>query len=171
MSRPSQNHETHWQSAKQRFHSFVMADPNSGCWLWTGTCKTDKYGNDTYGCISVGSRMYLAHRFSYEIHIGPITCGLFVLHKCDVRACVNPDHLWLGTQSQNMQDAWQKGRGVHPDCNGEKAAWAKLTEDDVKAIRSATPEWGGFKKLADKFGISPQALCDIRKRRTWKLVG
>lgn len=171
MSRQKSSPEKLWQSAIDRFPSFLFCDPNSSCWLWTGNCKV-QYGKPTYGCISVGARTtYPAHRFSWEIHNGPVPAGLSVLHKCDVRSCVNPSHLFLGTQKDNMRDAWNKGRGTHPDCNGEKAEWAKLTATDVMAIRAYQPaKWGDFTVLAKHYGISPATLCDIRNRRTWRSV-
>lgn len=93
----------------QRFWSKV--NKTSNCWEWTG--YRQKIG---YGSIGVGSRLdgtkraILAHRFSYELHFGPISDGLKVLHTCDNRACVRPDHLWLGTQLDNVRDMIQKGR-------------------------------------------------------------
>lgn len=96
---------------EQRFWRFVTFEPNTGCWLWTG--NTTKFG---YGMLVVGSmangtrRPEMTHRLSYEMHKGPITNGLCVLHKCDTPQCVNPDHLWLGTKSDNSLDAHSKGR-------------------------------------------------------------
>ena len=82
-------------------------------------------------------------------------------------------HLTLendGSQADNMQDCWAKKRGVHPDCNGENAEWAKLTEEDVRQIRTTELAWGEGKKLAGKYGVSAQTICDIRKGRTWKVM-
>jgi len=79
--------------------------PDTGCWLWTG----HKYRNG-YGAIKVFGRMRLAHRFSYELHKGPIPEGLCILHSCDVRNCVNPEHLRVGTHQENMQEASERGR-------------------------------------------------------------
>lgn len=75
------------------------------CWLWTGAVAG--YPGNDYGAFNKGK----AHRFSWELHRGPIPAGLFVLHKCDVTRCVRPDHLFLGTQKDNMQDMVAKGRG------------------------------------------------------------
>jgi hypothetical protein len=82
-----------------------MPEPNTGCLLWLG-----KVGTDGYGLFKVGGKRRAAHRVSYEIHKGPIPPGLWVLHRCDTPACVNPEHLFLGTHADNMRDMVAKGR-------------------------------------------------------------
>lgn len=77
----------------------------SGCWIWTG----HKYPNG-YGAIKAFGKMVLAHRLSYELHNGPIPDDLHILHSCDVRSCVNPSHLRVGTHAENMQEAKDRGR-------------------------------------------------------------
>lgn len=93
---------------KERFESKYVPDPNSGCWLWIG-----HWANNGYGLISgggTGGGMRLAHRVAYELYNGPIPDGANVLHKCDTRCCVNPDHLVIGSLSDNMQDMIDKRR-------------------------------------------------------------
>ena len=89
----------------ERFWSFIVPS-EEGCWGWEGPLST--YG---YGVLSVGHRGEIkAHRLSWEIHNGPVPEGLCVLHKCDVRSCNRPDHLWLGTRRDNTLDMFSKGR-------------------------------------------------------------
>src|SRR3990167_3892348 len=88
------------------FEDSYMPEPNTGCWLWTGATRYDGYGTRPWR----GKTSAQAHRIAWEVFRGPIPDGLQVLHRCDVRCCVNPDHLFLGTQLDNMRDMIQKGR-------------------------------------------------------------
>ena len=80
---------------------------DNGCWIWEGSRKG---GRNDYGAACYKLKSWRAHRLSYEAFIGPIPSGLCVCHKCDVRLCINPEHLWLGTLKENTQDAVRKGR-------------------------------------------------------------
>ena len=91
-----------WQSATTRFWHLV--EKGDDCWLWTGAV----FGGG-YGRITVNGKRVAAHRFSYEAANGPIPDGLFICHSCDVKSCVNPAHLFAGTQADNMQDWTRKG--------------------------------------------------------------
>lgn len=92
-----------------RLLSKCEPDPNSGCWLWTAGLTTNGYGSTM---IRVQGKQYArrAHRLSYELHCGEIPDGMFVCHKCDTPACINPDHLFLGSPKDNVVDMIQKGR-------------------------------------------------------------
>jgi len=94
----------------ERFDAKFVPEPNSGCWLWTASTKGSGYGS--FGICA--GRVELAHRASWEIHRGQIPKGMHVLHRCDTPACVNPEHLFLGTAADNMADKAAKGRARTP---------------------------------------------------------
>ena len=142
---------------KDQLAHYTMADPNSGCWLWTGL--VDKNG---YGRITVSYKGDKAHRVSYEQYVGPIPDGLIVCHKCDTPACINPDHLFLGTHADNIADRDAKGR--HVPSYGESNGSAKLTAASVMAIRAAR---GKQREIAAKFDISQQTVSNIKRGRIW----
>lgn len=105
---------------------------------------------------------------SYEAFVGPIPEGLFVCHRCDNRACVNPAHLFLGTQTENIADAKAKGR-LNP-ARGERAGKAKLTEDKVRAMRKLREDGATFSSLAKQFGISLPSTIHVCRRQHWRHV-
>jgi len=150
----------------ERFHRKTDNSGGPGaCWLWRGSI-----GSRGYGAIRVGSQMALAHRIAYLVAHGTLPDDLQVCHECDNRLCVNPAHLWLGTNNDNVADMWAKGR--HPGITPRRGALnvnAKLTEADIRAIRHAYAE-GGRQAVATAYGISYQNLWAIVTRRTWKHV-
>jgi hypothetical protein len=132
------------------------------CWLWTGA-KSTRYG---YGGLSTerGEHPKLAHRFSYELHKGPIPQGKFIMHSCDKALCVNPAHLSAGTQKDNMLDAVSKRRMRH----GENHPMARFTLVQVMAIRKVY-SMGISQSLIERILSVPQrTINDIIHRRTWK---
>ncbi len=137
-----------------KFRENFLAEPNSGCWLWM-SC-TNAAG---YGFIS----RQLAHRVSWTIFRGPIPKGLLVLHKCDTPACVNPDHLFLGTHADNVADKIRKGRAVN--VVGIRNGKSKLTPEDVLAILASKER---HSSLAPQYGVHPQTIGDIRRGKWWK---
>lgn len=144
---------------KNRFWARVNKNPN-GCWLWTGPIFAD----NRYGQISVNGSPARAHRVSWVIHHGPIPDGLLVLHRCDCRICVRPDHLWLGTHRDNVDDMVLKGRSLR----GERNHNAKITSDQVLEIRSLY-HTGNFSQceLAARFGIRQPQVSAIILLRSW----
>jgi hypothetical protein len=131
----------------------------SGCWLWTGAVGKVGYGNfGTGGGVTVG-----AHRFSYELHCGPVPDGKLVLHRCDNRLCVRPDHLFLGTHKDNTADASNKGRLAR----GERQGGAKLTADQARTIYTSEKTQD---QLAAEFGVSQAQVYRIRAGRAWAHV-
>jgi len=143
-----------------RFWRRVNKTPT--CWLWTGAFYTTGYG-----VMRVAGRNVRAHRVSWELEHGPIPDGLQVLHRCDVRACVRPDHLSLGTHADNVADRDNKGRQPRGELNG----LAKLTQEQVRAMRAEYAA-GGISQpaLARRYGIAHGTLEAILHRRSWKHV-
>jgi HNH endonuclease len=153
-------------SLTDRFWDRVGKKTSGGCILWTGTiCKG-------YGVINEGGRSLKAHRISYELMIGPIPEGLRVLHDCpdgDNPRCINPQHLWLGTDADNMADKVSKGRGRAGV--GERNRAAILKEGGVRKIRRRY-ETGRFtmRELGEQFGVCDQTISLIVNRKTWAHV-
>lgn len=149
----------HPEKVLLRFWAKVRITPH--CWTWEA-----KSNINGYGAFQVGTGVKrLAHRFAYEIHHGePPPAGLVVRHRCDNIKCVNPDHLELGTHADNMRDKVLRGRSAR----GEASASAKLTEDQVRLIRSA-PDGQG-RTMAREFGVSEGQISLIRNRHAWQHV-
>lgn len=135
---------------------------NTGCWIWTGTKI-----NRGYGSMLWERRYHLTHRLAWMSTKGNIPKGLQVLHHCDVKACVNPDHLFVGTQKQNMADMDEKGRRRNGPSPGEKNGIAKLTARRVRQARSSDKPHRFF---AEKFGVSIALISLVRLRRIWKHI-
>lgn len=143
---------------RQRFDSYHVQSP-SGCWLWQGIIN---WGG--YGVFQLQGKQRSAHRISWTLYRGTIPKDSFVLHRCDVRNCVNPDHLFLGSQSDNMRDMVSKGRAKGTFEKGERSRRAKLTDAQVAEVRADT---GSQKALALRLGVSEQLISDLKlmKRR------
>ena len=159
------------ESVRAKIERNTIPEPNSGCWLWTAYVPEEP----GYGRIRTRSTgaSESAHRASFQVYKGPIPAGMMVCHKCDVRSCVNPDHLFLGSASDNMRDAASKGRmkwksGEKRNLpKGEAHPAARLTEQDVKFIRES-PEPG--LRLARRFGVANITISRIRRRIIWRSV-
>lgn len=141
------------------------------CWNWKGNLFTNGYGQ--LGFVHRGSR--LAHRYSYLIHNGTVCNDNQVLHKCDNKKCVNPNHLFLGSQSDNIQDMINKGRDniyfKNGGSVGEKNTKSKLNETDVEEIkRKYNTGLYTQLKLSEIFGISRSAISHITRNYTWRHI-
>lgn len=143
----------------ERFEDKVELIPFSTCHWWNG-CQA----RGGYGQIWIDGKMKLAHRTAYELYVGPIPDDLLALHKCDNPTCVNPDHLFLGTQADNMLDKVEKGR--LSDHKGEQNGYSKLTDDDVAEIRSMEGTMAQH-EIGSLFGVSQGSVCRIFRRQTW----
>lgn len=147
------------EKVRSRFENLIIPEPNTGCWLWN-CCGPYGYGQFT---IKPGNSTR-AHRASWSLYRGEIPEGAFVLHKCDIRCCVNPDHLFLGTHTENMDDMVSK----HRQAAGEKHGCAKLTSSQVLEIRSRYKRGNGV-ALAKEFGVSSSTVHLLVKGKTWLL--
>lgn len=158
-----------------RFMQKVSPCPMTGCWWWDGS-----HGSEGYGRISVGGRAgrpEVAHRVSWVLFRGAIPEGRYVLHRCDQRSCVNPAHLFLGSQQDNMDDMRAKGRAVHPPITGERNGYSRLTVKQAFEIRrryvrgnpgGRGEQSGSTRALAREFGVSQSAIQAIVGGRNWR---
>lgn len=139
------------------------------CWIWE---KAPSW----YGVIRINWKLIYVHRYSWEIHKGPIPAGIGVCHHCDVPSCVNPKHLFLGDQKSNMKDCSNKKR--MGKCHGERHQWAKLNEAVVREMRRRfdnrkLPKGDpvdGIAALAREFNISGPVACQVVYRKAWTHV-
>jgi hypothetical protein len=138
------------KALKDRFYTFV--ETGDGCWEWLGS-KSQGYGQIS----TPGRRPRRAHRVAYEFSCGPIPDGSCVLHKCDNRGCVRPDHLFLGTKADNSRDMALKGR----------AGKRKFSPENAYAVLWRGGSGETYTDLAAEYGMSRPNVRDIVSRRTW----
>lgn len=132
-----------------------IPEPNSGCLLWLGG-----YTRHGYGTLKHKGRFRQVHQWAWELAHGPIPAGKAICHRCDVRGCINVDHLWLGTNAENTADRVLKGRSAH----GERSGVSTISVETAKAIRDAE---GGYKRIAKQFSVSRSIVRRIRLGKHW----
>lgn len=153
----------------ERLKNMVKVNPITGCWEWQGV-KFKGYGCTIVGSRKDGTRRSIgAHRLSYMIWRGEIPQGYEVCHICDNPCCINPEHLFVGTRQDNVDDRERKGRNVVKV--GEEQPISKLTKKDVKNARWERAFKGTtYQALAEKYGVSKQTIMNAIKGETWKCV-
>lgn len=139
-----------------RFEKYF--DKADGCWEWKGALRGKGYGS-----FRIGRKNYIASRISYELYKGPIKEGLIVCHRCNHPSCVNPQHLYLGTYLDNTKQAIEDGRQFI--ASGELNGQAKLTYDQVRAIRS---DFRSQRAIAQDYAISQLHVSRIKRQLVWK---
>ena len=142
----------------EKFTDYISPEPNSGCWLWTGTVNRQGYGR-------WGKKSRYAHRLVYETRHGAIPPGLCALHKCDNPCCVNPDHIFLGSRADNTRDMYAKGRDR---TTGDRSASAKLSSSDVATIRASNES---LRTLGLRYGVGHSTIGKIKRGERWRNVG
>lgn len=152
------------KTVADRFLEKVDRSNPEGCWLWTAYRNRDGYGR-----FGFNGKSRAAHRLMYQWVRGDIPRGLVVRHSCDTPSCVNPDHLEVGTQRENIHDMMVRGRWGGPV--GEGNHHAKLTEDDVREIRERAAQGASAVEVSQDYPVSPEQAANIISGRSWKRVG
>ena len=147
------------QPFTEKFNKSYVINVKTGCWEWTKTINPGGYGI-TYK----KNKPTVASRASWELYKGNIPKGMVVCHRCDNRKCVNPDHLFVGTQKENIQDALSKNRFS----TGERNGSAKLNHKKVEEIRNCTRVFETKKEEAKFFGVSRKTIYSIKRNLTWR---
>lgn len=144
------------------FYNKIIFTSETNCWLWCGCLDNGGYGM----CDILGE--VKAHRLSWRLFVGEIPDGLKICHLCDVRACVNPDHLKIGTQGDNVREMFSRGRAQRSGVKGEANHHSKLTEEQVRAMRTIRSETGiSYKRLAKQFGVTAMTAYRAVHGQCW----
>jgi len=151
------------KTLKQRLLDNVRVDEQTGCWDWLKFKDRNKYGH-----IKVLGKSELVHRIAYQTLVGDIPSGMFVCHRCDNPSCLNPEHLFVGTNQDNIDDKVAKNRQSKiGQQKGSKHSLAKLTEKDIVDIRISTLSQN---KLALLYGMTQSSISQIQNKITWSHV-
>ena len=147
----------------ERFEDKYVINPDTGCWDWTACKDKDGYGN-----ISINGATVRAHRVSYEMYYTRISSEILVCHSCDNPSCVNPEHLFLGTHQDNMDDKIRKGR-TNP-VKGQDHPSATLSNLQVSLIKCCIADGKDNHHIASIFKTSHRVISKIRTGETWKHI-
>lgn len=149
------------KTPEERFHKSYQMIPEAGCWLWDASFHSNGYGR-----IFIDNKSHKAHRYSWKLHNGPIPKGMCVCHKCDVKSCVNPEHLFLGTHQDNVNDCISKNRRAIQ--KSENSPNTHLTWDDISEIRKLYKEGMFQKDIGKIFNISQIGISNICNYKRWR---
>lgn len=149
----------YFEKAKQRILKNIIISSLTGCWNWTKAHNGVKYG-----VMYFKRRQQYVHRVSFELFNGKSAGRFHVCHKCDNPSCCNPDHLFLGTDKDNMEDCRRKGRGIH----GSRCTNSKLNPGDVVEIKRLLKIGISQQKIAKQFRIAQTTVSGIKIGRYWK---
>lgn len=150
---------------EERFWSNVDTGSEEDCWEWLASTKGRGYGQFWVTYEDGSKENWYAHRLAYKLEYGEIDKPQ-VNHNCDNMICVNPNHLYNGTQSDNRKDAYRRGRASE---KGENAGSSKLTEEEVIEIRDKVDN-STYRELADEYGVTMSCINHIVNRRSWKHI-
>ena len=142
-----------------RMERFTERIPEAGCWIWTGSLSGSGYGR-----IQFHGRLTDAHRAAWILAKGSIPAGMFVCHSCDVKTCINPAHLFLGSPLDNMRDMIAKGRDRYGR-QKQATQLRMLTDEEARAVIASALS---FAQLAKQFGVSRSTIQHIKQRRTYR---
>jgi hypothetical protein len=143
----------------QYLEHHTMPLTECGCMIWMGPMSK----RTGYGQMAIKRRPLMPHRVAWEVANGPIPEGMFVLHRCDIRTCINPEHLFLGTHKENMRDMAIKKRAAFGIDNGS----AKLSPKEVSEIRGSLL---ANSRLAELYGVSTGTISNIKRMKNWRHV-
>ena len=150
----------------ERFWNKVNKNTDTGCWEWTARINRGGYGQ-----FKLDGKFKTVSRLSYEWAFGiELTPNQFICHKCDNRKCVNPDHLFVGTHTDNMRDMWTKGRGKTSEQIGSKNNNSKLTDDDIIKIKQRIKNKETNISIANDFNVTHVMISLIRNNKRWKHI-
>jgi hypothetical protein len=152
------------KSLRERFEAKVQK--TDGCWLWNGAVMSTGYGAVLLKSSGRKKHTGLAHRVAWELYVGPIPEGLHVLHHCDCRLCTRIDHLFLGTNYDNVQDMMSKGRNRQP--TGQRNGRAKLSDMQVSEIKQALSRGVTQAAVARALGVHNSQISRISTGSTWR---